>query len=66
MLLLASSKTAVCLLTSLAPLSVFSRALLNEDCFYDHLEHTQASADLLAAERFTCFTISQSGSTERK
>ena len=60
MLFSTSSKASVCRLASLAPLPVLSRVLLNEDWLDDHLEHTQASTSLPAAERFTCFTMSQS------
>ena len=60
MLFSTSSKASVCRLASLAPLPVLSRVLLNEDYFNSHLEHTQASTCLPAAERFTCFTMSQS------
>ena len=60
MLFSTSSKASVCWLASLAPLPVLSRVLLNEDWLDDHLDHTQASTSLPAAERFTCFTMSQS------
>ena len=60
MLFSTSSKASVCRLASLAPLPVLSRVLLNEDYFNSHLEHTQASTCLAAAERFICFTMSQS------
>ena len=60
MLFSTASKASVCQLASLAPLPVLSSVLLNEDYFNSHLEHTQASTCLPAAERFTCFTMSQS------
>ena len=60
MLFSTASKASVCQLASLAPLPVLSSVLLNEDYFNSYLEHTQASTCLAAAERFTCFTMSQS------